>query len=267
MPAEQSLGSTKVSQTIRGRYPRSLCVLTLQVGWQERQYTHTHTRLTALFPGPPGWAGTKKVKPIWILLKQETVSGSVISWAICKSAPHSRQRATPAPHHSVFYRPDALPAAQPTASKHWRPKEKERQYACKNPVALISKGLRGLTNLVVYAESRLHLGWDSDWIQWIHPFSAQFRMRICESRKSSFDADSLAKPEMLSSRITSHQYQQHQQTTMTSHSTTFTNPDHSICQWIRSGFIMNLNLDSVRLNTAGAAEGLRNWRCTEDIGP
>jgi len=26
----------------------------------------------------------------------------------------------PAPHHSVFYRPDALPAAQPTASKHRR---------------------------------------------------------------------------------------------------------------------------------------------------
>ena len=25
---------------------------------------------------------------------------------------------TPALHHSVFYRPDALPAAQPTASKH-----------------------------------------------------------------------------------------------------------------------------------------------------
>jgi len=26
----------------------------------------------------------------------------------------------PAPHHSVFYRPDALSAAQPTASEHWR---------------------------------------------------------------------------------------------------------------------------------------------------
>jgi len=26
-----------------------------------------------LFPGLPGWAGTRKVKPIWILLKQETV--------------------------------------------------------------------------------------------------------------------------------------------------------------------------------------------------
>ena len=40
---------------------------------------HTHTRLTALFPGLPRWASTRKVKPIWILLKQETVSGSGIS--------------------------------------------------------------------------------------------------------------------------------------------------------------------------------------------
>ena len=56
---------------------------------------NTHTRLTALFPGLPGWAGTRKVKPIWILQKQETVSGSSISWAICKSAPRSRQITTP----------------------------------------------------------------------------------------------------------------------------------------------------------------------------
>ena len=48
------------------------------------------------------------------------MSGSGISWAICKSAPSSRQITTPAPHRSVFYRPDALPAAQPTASKHRR---------------------------------------------------------------------------------------------------------------------------------------------------
>jgi len=47
------------------------------------------------------------------------VSGSGISWAICKSAPRPRQiTTTSAPHHSVFYRLDALPAAQPTASKH-----------------------------------------------------------------------------------------------------------------------------------------------------
>ena len=70
----------------------------------------------------PGSAGTRKAKPIWILLKQETTSGGGISWAICKSALSSRQTTTPAPHHSVFYRPDALPATQPTASKHWRPR-------------------------------------------------------------------------------------------------------------------------------------------------
>ena len=60
----------------------------------------------------------QKGKPICILLKQETVSGSGISWTICKSAPRSRQITMPAPHHSVFYRLDALPAMQPTASKH-----------------------------------------------------------------------------------------------------------------------------------------------------
>jgi len=42
------------------------------------------------------------VKPIWIFLKQETVSGSGISRATSKSAPRSRQITTPAPHHSVF---------------------------------------------------------------------------------------------------------------------------------------------------------------------
>jgi len=51
-------------------------------------YTHRHTqtRLTALFPGPPEWAGIRKVKPIWILLKQETASGSGIGcMQVCTS--------------------------------------------------------------------------------------------------------------------------------------------------------------------------------------
>ena len=73
---------------------------------------------TALFQGLPRSASTKKVKPIWVLLKQETVSGSDVSRAICKSAPCPRQMTTPAPHHLVFYRPDALLPPQPTASKH-----------------------------------------------------------------------------------------------------------------------------------------------------
>ena len=83
-------------------------------------HTHTHTRLTTHFLGLPRWAGTRKVKPIWILLKQETASGSGISWAICKSASCSIQITTSATHYWVFYRLDALPATQPTASKHWR---------------------------------------------------------------------------------------------------------------------------------------------------
>ena len=50
------------------------------------------------------------------------MSGIGIIRAICKSASSSRQKTSPAPHHSVPYRPDALPAAQPTnTSKHWRP--------------------------------------------------------------------------------------------------------------------------------------------------
>ena len=84
-----------------------------------QSHTHTHS-FNGRFRDYPGEPVPEKLKPIWILLKQETVSGSSISWTICKSAPRSRQITTPAPHHSVFYRPDALPAAQPTASKHWR---------------------------------------------------------------------------------------------------------------------------------------------------
>jgi len=78
-------------------------------------HTHTHP-----FNGPLS-ATTRESRyqtAIWILLRQEKVSGSGIVWAVCKSAPRSRQTTMPAPHHSSFYRPDALPAAQPTASKH-----------------------------------------------------------------------------------------------------------------------------------------------------
>ena len=80
-----------------------------------KKNTHTHTRLKALCPGLPGWAGTRKVKPIWILLKQETVSGSSTSWAICKSAPRSRQITMPVPHHSVFLQA-GCPSCRPTNS-------------------------------------------------------------------------------------------------------------------------------------------------------
>ena len=83
-------------------------------------HTHTHTFNSPL-------SGTirvsrnqkRNVKPTWILLKRETVSGSGISWAICKSAPRSRQIIMPAPHHSVFTgRMPFLPPNQEHQSTH-----------------------------------------------------------------------------------------------------------------------------------------------------
>jgi len=86
-----------------------------------RSCNHTHTRLTALFPGRPRWAGTRKGKTN---LDFTGARDSEWQWhqqcyvQVCTSllAP-GRQ---PRQHRTTqfFYRPDAPPAAQPTASKH-----------------------------------------------------------------------------------------------------------------------------------------------------
>ena len=89
---------------------KSLC---MTVGKINSSYYYNH--LTASFPGQPGWAGIRKVKPIWILLEQETVSGSGISWAICKSTPRSRQITMPAPPPISFLQA-GCPSCRPTNS-------------------------------------------------------------------------------------------------------------------------------------------------------
>jgi len=77
-------------------------VLFRVINWA-RTHTHTHTHP---FDGPfsrTTWVSRyQKGKTNLDLLKQETVSGSGISWAVCKRAPRSRLITTPAPHHSVF---------------------------------------------------------------------------------------------------------------------------------------------------------------------
>jgi len=74
----------RLSQSSCSRWNACRNTETKHLSTKFQQLTTTqHTRLTALFPGPLGWAGTRKVKPIWILLKQETVSESGTSWAIC----------------------------------------------------------------------------------------------------------------------------------------------------------------------------------------
>ena len=85
-----------------------------------QQPENYYARLTTLHPfngpfsGTTGGAGTRKVKPIWILLKQETASGSGISWAIRQSAPRSEQITTPAPTTQFFtgWMPFLLPNQQ-----------------------------------------------------------------------------------------------------------------------------------------------------------
>ena len=81
-----------------------------------RSLPHTHTPVQRpFFRDYTGERVPENVKPMWILLKQETVSGSGISWDICKSAPHSRQITTPAPYHLVFLQA-GCPSCRPTNS-------------------------------------------------------------------------------------------------------------------------------------------------------
>jgi len=108
-------------------------------------HTHTHTRLTALFPGLPRWAGTRKVKPIWILLKQETVSASGISWAICKSAPRSRPITMPAPHRSVFT--GRMPFLPPNQQRQSTVQRQYRQYTSRVELTHRARGLKLCTTM------------------------------------------------------------------------------------------------------------------------
>ena len=73
----------------------------------------------ALCPGLPGWAGTRKVKPIWTSLKQrdgEWQWHQLGYMQLCTSLQTDNHASTPP---LSFYRLDALSAAQPTAWKHW----------------------------------------------------------------------------------------------------------------------------------------------------
>ena len=132
-----------------------------------RDFKAKHTRLTAIYPGLPRWAGTKKVKPIWILLKQETVSGSGISWAICKSASCSRQTTTPAPHHYVFLQA-GCPSCRPTnsvkalkATRQWQRTQIKNKTKTQTNVepSITAKASTKLAPYVVAFPTLLHWHW------------------------------------------------------------------------------------------------------------
>ena len=71
----EGMPTVPATQPYQGRERRAYSVmrrrqLTRTCSNEWNTHTHTHTRLTALCPGLPGWAGSREVKPIWILLKQ-----------------------------------------------------------------------------------------------------------------------------------------------------------------------------------------------------
>ena len=82
------------------------------VSHQHTLHTHTHTRLTALFSRTTQVSRYQKGKTN---LDFTEARDSGISWAICKSAPCSRQTTTPAPHHSCFLQA-GCPSCRPTNS-------------------------------------------------------------------------------------------------------------------------------------------------------
>jgi len=81
--------------------------------------THTHT-FNGPFLGLPGWASTRMIK---INLDFSEVRHSEWHWhqlghmQVCTSLQTDNHAST---SPLSFYRPDALPAAKPTASKHCR---------------------------------------------------------------------------------------------------------------------------------------------------
>ena len=64
--------------------------------------SHTHTRLTALFPGLPGWAGTRKAKSNLDFTEARDSEWQWHQPVICKSAPRSIEITMPTPHHSFL---------------------------------------------------------------------------------------------------------------------------------------------------------------------
>ena len=126
-------------------------------------HTHTHTFNGPFFPGLPRCAGTRKVKPIWICktnLDFTEARDSEWQWhqlghmQVCTILGTDYLTSTPP---LSFYRPDALPAAQPTASKHWRHNWRQLQafkylfnllFAQNIPKSLLAEYLPGSSGCV-----------------------------------------------------------------------------------------------------------------------
>jgi len=93
-------------------------VNSIQSCTSNQSVNHTHNHFTALFPWPSGWAGARtEILTLWCKGRLTEADTPTIRLGATPSGLTSAHLHHP-PH--IFYGPDALPAAQPTVSKHWR---------------------------------------------------------------------------------------------------------------------------------------------------
>jgi len=77
-----------------------------------------HNRFTAFFPGPPRWASARR-ELLDFMVQGEIYRGRHTDHLAGRHSIRTNQ-CPPPPSPHIFYGLDALPAAQPTVSKHWR---------------------------------------------------------------------------------------------------------------------------------------------------
>jgi len=92
-----------------------VCEIRLTIAMIQVLNTDFLLRFNGHFPGEPGLAGFYWSKGWWRWWWQL----DFWSYKSCKAPVKS---SSPTNQHPVFYRPDALPVAQPTLSKHWMEK-------------------------------------------------------------------------------------------------------------------------------------------------
>ena len=76
-----------------------------------------HNHFTALFPGPPGWAGARR-ELLDFMVQGKINRGRHTDHPAGRHSIRTKQ--CPPPPSPILYMLDALPATQPAASKHWR---------------------------------------------------------------------------------------------------------------------------------------------------
>ena len=83
---------------------------------QKEEGNRRHLRFNGHFPGRP-WLASTRMSPFWILLELRVME-VVTTGAIRRTGKAPVKMSPPTNQHPVCYRPDALPVAQSTVSKH-----------------------------------------------------------------------------------------------------------------------------------------------------